>query len=63
MTTVQEQLFVALVDQTLPDQPELAHELVYRTHHIAARFRLALSRAGMNQVVQRPAPLGPEPEP
>jgi hypothetical protein len=56
MTTVQEQLFVAFVEQTLPDQPELAHDLIQRTHHVAARFRLALSRAGMDQVVQRPDP-------
>jgi hypothetical protein len=56
MTTVQEQLFVAFVEQTLPQEPELARELVYRTHHSAARFRLALNRASMNQAVQRPAP-------
>lgn len=54
MTTVQEQLFVAFVDQALPDQPELAHDLVQRTHHVAARFRLAISRAGMDHVVQHP---------
>jgi hypothetical protein len=56
MTTVQEQLFVAFVEQTLSDEPELARELVQRVHHVAARFRLALSRAGMDQVVQHPAP-------
>jgi hypothetical protein len=56
MTTVQEQLFVAFVEQTLPQDPELARDLIQRVHHVAARFRLALSRASMGQVVQRPAP-------
>ena len=56
MTIAQENLFVAFVEQTLPYQPDLARDLVQRTHHVATRFRLALSRAGMDQVVQRPAP-------
>jgi hypothetical protein len=63
MTTVQEQLFVAFVEQRLPQEPELARDLVQRVHHVAARFRLALSRAGMDHVVQRPAPPAPGPDP
>ena len=63
MTTVQEQLFVAFVEQVLPAEPDLARALIQHTHHVAARFRLALSRAGMDHVVQRPGPPALEQEP
>ena len=65
MLGAQERLFVQFVAETLPEEPELAHELERRVHNLSARLRMALTTAAMTQVVQqtgRPRPPAPDGE-
>jgi hypothetical protein len=45
MITVNLRLFAEFVVASLPEQPDLARELVQRAHHVGTRLRLALTRA------------------
>jgi hypothetical protein len=44
MITVNLRLFAEFVVASLPEQPDLARELVQRAHHVGTRLRLALTR-------------------
>jgi len=44
MITVNLRLFAEFVVASLPEQPDLARELVQRAHHVGTRLRVALTR-------------------
>jgi hypothetical protein len=52
MAEVQERLLAVFVKTHLPDQPELAHEIVARMRNLTVRFRRNLAVAHMHSLAQ-----------
>ncbi len=55
MITVNLRLFAEFVVASLPEQPDLARELVQRAHHVGTRLRVALTR-GMERTGRTTVP-------
>jgi hypothetical protein len=52
MAEVQERLLAAFVKTRLPDQPELAHEIIARMRNLSVRFRRNLAVAHMHSLAR-----------
>src|SRR5215212_5665399 len=57
LSSTLEDLVIAFVQQQLPDEPEVAQELITRMTVVSARFRMNLSAAYMTRLTRQP--IGP----